>query len=81
MSDPVRIFLDGNALDAEPGERAVDAIARANPGMAADLRSGARVLADSRGLPVPADTPVFAGAIFRTMSGRHAGHAAPPPRP
>lgn len=75
-SEPVRIFLNGVPLDAERGETVLDAISRWDGALAAQLRDGARALADNRGLVTGLDTVVYGGAIFRVVSNRPGNHHA-----
>lgn len=73
MSDAVRIYIDALPIDAEPGSQLIDAIALSSPGDAEQVRSGKRVITDSRGLPAAPDSEVFAGAIYRLVHARTAG--------
>lgn len=66
----IRIFVNAKPVDAQPGDTVIGAIARWDAGMADSLQSGARALADSRGLVTPLDTPVHGGAIFRVVSAK-----------
>lgn len=68
----VRVFINGRGLDV-PGEAtALAALQAADPGEAAAVKGGERSITDSRGLPVDAAAPVFAGAIYRTVRARSA---------
>ena len=70
MSDTVRVFVNGCGLDAPAGGTALDAVAVHSPDDANAVRDGALVVTDSRGLPIPADTPLFNGALFRLIPNR-----------
>jgi hypothetical protein len=70
MTEPVRVFVNGRGLSVAPGTTVLDAVAAADPEAAALLRSGERVVADSRGLPVANDTPVSGGFVMRIVSSR-----------
>ncbi len=72
MSDVVRIYIDANPVDASRGSRLIDALAAASPADAEQVRSGNRMLTDSRGLPASPDSEVYDGAIFRIVSVRPA---------
>jgi hypothetical protein len=66
-ANAVRVFVNGTAVNAPAGGTALDALALADPAEAEAVASGSRIITDSRGIAVPAATPVFAGAIFRTV--------------
>jgi hypothetical protein len=44
------------------------------------VRGGAMVVTDSRGLPIPADTPLFNGAVFRLIPNRERDASDPAAR-
>lgn len=66
----VRVYVNGRGLDAPTGATCLDAVRLAEPEEATAIEGGKRAIADSRGLPLPVETPVFAGAIYRTISNR-----------
>ncbi len=66
----VSIFVNAAPVGARAGEPVIDAIERWDSAVAAQLREGARALADSRGIAAPVDTPAYGGAIFRVVSAR-----------
>ena len=68
----VRVFINGRGLDVSREATALDALQAADPGEAAAVTGGERSITDSRGLPVDVTTPVFAGAIYRTVRARSA---------
>ncbi|HUQ81596.1 MAG TPA: hypothetical protein VM076_10675 [Gemmatimonadaceae bacterium] len=70
MSDTLRVFVNGKGFDAERGATALDAVALHSAGDAAAVRAGTLLVTDSRGLPVPADTSLVAGAVFRLVPNR-----------
>ena len=70
MSTTVRVFVNGRGLDAPRGGTALDAVELQSSSDAAAVRDGTLVVTDSRGLPVPADTPLFNGALFRLIPNR-----------
>jgi hypothetical protein len=73
LPDPThaaRVFVDGVAVAVPPGATALDAVRAADAAAAEAVLAGARVITDSRGLPVANDTPVHGGAIFRLVSAR-----------
>ncbi|MEO5817591.1 MAG: hypothetical protein ABIT20_20150 [Gemmatimonadaceae bacterium] len=70
MTDTVRVFVNGRGLNAPAGGTALDAVAVHSAADASAVRDGALVVTDSRGLPIPADTPLFNGALFRLIPNR-----------
>lgn len=70
MTDTVRVFVNGKGLDAPAGGTALDAVEVHSAVDASAVREGALVVHDSRGLPIPADTPLFNGALFRLIPNR-----------
>lgn len=67
MPDALRVFVNGTGLDVPGGATALDAVRAADPAAAAAIDRGERAVSDSRGLPLPPDTPAFAGAIYRVI--------------
>ena len=70
MSDTMRVFVNGVGLDAPSGGTAIDAVELHSAADATAVREGAMLVTDSRGLPVPADTALFNGALFRLIPNR-----------
>jgi hypothetical protein len=71
----VRVYVNEKGVDVPATARAIDAV-RLVDGTAADgVQAGTRAVTDSRGLPIPADSPVHGGAIYRVVSGRAARDA------
>lgn len=77
MSDTVRVFVNGRGLDAPAGGTALDAIALRSSNDAEAVRAGTMLVTDSRGLPVPADSALFNGALFRLIPNRERDVADP----
>ena len=77
MSDTMRVFVNGKALDAPGGGTALDAVRVQSAPSASAVESGAMLITDSRGLPVPADTPLHNGAVFRLVPNRDRDAADP----
>lgn len=66
----LRVFVNAEGVDVPAGASALDCV-RAWRGDEADaVASGKRVITDSRGLPIGAETPARAGSIYRTVSSR-----------
>lgn len=70
MTDTVRVFVNGVGYDATAGGTVLDAVALHAAPDAESVRTGALLVTDSRGLPIPADTPVFNGAVLRLIPNR-----------
>ena len=72
MSDDstLRVYVNGNPVDVPKSATVLDAVERADPLLAAEVSSGDAVVADSRGLPIEPDAPVFGGAILRVAPVR-----------
>ena len=71
----VRAFVNGRGVDVPAGGTALDAVRLADPAEAEQVAQGVRAIADSRGLPLPADAAAYGGAIYRTISARAAQKA------
>lgn len=67
---PLRVFVNAAPVDVPPGATALDCIRRWRADEADAVAEGRRLITDSRGLPLPADSPVSAGSIFRTIANR-----------
>ena len=70
MSATVRVYVNGAGVDAPIDATALDAVRIADPAAAERIAAGERAVADSRGLPVGSDAPLYNGAIFRVVSNR-----------
>jgi hypothetical protein len=68
----VRVFVNGSAVDVPAGSAALDAVRAWNADAASDVSGGARLITDSRGLPIDAETPMSAGSILRLIAKRGA---------
>ena len=66
----VRVFINAAGVDVPEGATALDVVRLWDAAAARAVESGTRALADSRGLPVAPDAPVYGGAIFRLVSAR-----------
>ena len=66
----LRVFVNAAPVDVGSGATALDCVRawRADEGDA--VENGARVITDSRGLPIAADSVAKAGSIYRTVSNR-----------
>jgi hypothetical protein len=70
MSQMVSVFVNAQRLELSADSTALDAVRAWNAEAARDVQEGVRVVLDSRGLPIPADTRVHGGAIFRLAPAR-----------
>lgn len=70
MTVPMIVFVDGARVQLQPGSTALDAVRARSEESASEVERGARLITDSRGLPLPSDTPVYGGAIFRVIAKR-----------
>ena len=70
MRETTRVFVNGRGLDAPNGGTAIDAIDIHSAADGAAVREGTLVITDSRGLPIPSDTPLVNGALFRLIPNR-----------
>lgn len=70
MSDSVRIYINARPVDVAANATALEAVAQWDSSQAAAIRSGERMITDSRGIPTTADAPVHNGAIFRIVRAR-----------
>ncbi|HUX33477.1 MAG TPA: hypothetical protein VMV51_06350 [Gemmatimonadaceae bacterium] len=70
MTDALRAFVNAAPVSVPRGATALDAVRAWKPDEADAVGAGARVITDSRGLPIDAATPLQAGAILRTISNR-----------
>lgn len=73
MSETVRIYVNGEGVDAISGCSVLDAIERSMPADAAAVRRGDKMITDSRGLPAEPATAIYNGAIFRLIRSRPGG--------
>jgi len=80
MSDTVRVFVNGLGYDAAAGDTALDAVALHAADDAERVRAGSLLVTDSRGLPMPADTPLFNGAVLRLVPSRERDASDPAAR-
>jgi hypothetical protein len=71
--DTIRVFVNNNAVDAACGASAMDCVRAWRADEADSVLHGERLITDSRGLPIDADSPARAGSIYRTIPNRSAG--------
>jgi hypothetical protein len=66
----VRVFVNAVGVDVPAGSTALDAVRLWNADVAGEVVAGARLITDSRGLPIDATTPMSAGSILRLVANR-----------
>ena len=66
----VRVFVNERGVTVPAGASALDAVKVNFPDDAEGIAAGRLRLTDSRGLPVPPDTVVTGGSIFRVVAAR-----------
>ncbi|MEP6492282.1 MAG: hypothetical protein ABJF01_06375 [bacterium] len=66
----VRVFVNASGVEVPSGATALDAVRAWDSDAASDVSAGSRVITDSRGLPIDADTPMSAGSILRLIAKR-----------
>jgi hypothetical protein len=66
----MRVFVNGRGYDAPSGGTVLDAVAAQGIADADAVRAGRLLITDSRGLPIPADTPLHNGAVLRLIPNR-----------
>jgi hypothetical protein len=71
------VFVNGKGFDAAAGGTVLDAVALHSATDADGVRGGTLLITDSRGLPIPADTPLFNGAVLRVVPNRERDVADP----
>jgi len=68
----VRVFINTHGIDVPASATALEAIEAWNSGEAAAVKSGERMITDSRGLPADPAAAIHNGAIFRVVRARGA---------
>lgn len=73
MSEPIPVFIDDSLVRLDPGATVADAVAALGGEAPAQLAAGSAYVTDGRGIRLPADAPLHAGAILRlVVSARRA---------
>ncbi|HEX9607059.1 MAG TPA: hypothetical protein VF962_07505 [Gemmatimonadaceae bacterium] len=70
MSEKVRVYINAQAVDVDASATALEAVEAWDEIQAAAVRSGERMITDSRGIVTANSTPVHNGAIFRIVRAR-----------
>ena len=74
MSPALRVFVNAAAVDVSAGATALDCVRSWQSDEADAVVAGKRIITDSRGLPIPTDSPARAGSIYRTITNRPSAH-------
>jgi hypothetical protein len=72
VSDTVRVYINARPVDVDASATALQAVEVWDETQAAAVRSGERMITDSRGIITANTTPVHNGAIFRIVRARQA---------
>ena len=72
----IRVFVNSNGVEIPTGSTALDAVAAWSTDAAREVLAGARLITDSRGLPIDSTTPMSAGSILRLVANRDRGAGA-----
>lgn len=67
---PMRVFVNAAAVDVAEGSTAIECVRSWRSQEADAVIAGARVITDSRGLPIASDSTAHAGSIYRTVPNR-----------
>ncbi|HMG13487.1 MAG TPA: hypothetical protein VK571_09935 [Gemmatimonadaceae bacterium] len=70
MSDTVRVYINARPIDVAATATALEAVEAWDETQAVAVRSGERLITDSRGIVTANTTPVHNGAIFRIVRAR-----------
>lgn len=70
MTTTLRVFVNAQPVDVEPGADALECVRRWRREEAEAVTAGYRLITDSRGLPIPSSAPARAGSIYRTVPNR-----------
>ena len=68
--ESVRVYVNERGVSVPAGSVAIDAVRALFPEQADEVAAGKLRLTDSRGLPIPSDTALSGGAIFRVVPVR-----------
>ena len=67
MSAALRVFINGAAVDVEPGTDVRAALRAHDPGLEERVAAGAAFVTDGRGIEVDSQQRVSAGSILRVV--------------
>lgn len=67
MTAPLRVFINGTAVNVEPGTTVRGALQAHDAALAERYAAGAAVVTDARGIEVKSDDRLSAGSILRVV--------------
>jgi len=73
----VRVYINARPIDVDAAATALDAVEAWDAEQARAIRSGDRLITDSRGIVTDNATPVHNGAIFRIVRARQSASEDP----
>jgi len=77
VSETVRVYINARPIDVDAAATALDAVEAWDAEQARAVRSGDRLITDSRGIVTDNTTPVHNGAIFRIVRARQSASEDP----
>jgi len=77
VSETVRVYINARPIDVDAAATALDAVEAWDTEQARAVRSGDRLITDSRGIVTDNTTPVHNGAIFRIVRARQSASEDP----
>ena len=76
MTRLIPVFVNSAKIELATEATALDAVRVWSESAAREVIAGARVITDDRGLPIPPDTVIHGGSIFRLIPARAVSDAA-----
>ena len=73
----MRVYINARPIDVDAAATALDAVEAWDAEQARAIRSGDRLITDSRGIVADNATPVHNGAIFRIVRARQSASEDP----
>ena len=70
MTETVTVYINARPFEVPASATTLQAVESWDPVQAAAIKSGERMITDSRGLPADPHAPVHFGAIFRIVRKR-----------
>ena len=67
MNAGIRVFINATPVDLEPGSDVRAALRAYDPAMETSAAAGTALVTDARGIELPLDAPLSAGAILRVI--------------
>lgn len=67
MSEPIRVFVNERGVQVPAGASVIEAVMAFDSALGERLRGGGASVTDGRGIALPPDAPLYAGAILRVL--------------